>query len=94
MFRGGYDIVQNQTVFLTDYTIYNLSTRKYVWYFLKIFRFKNTFRFEKSTDLPSPRCRSLVFATNHAIFCISGLVENHDENNNKKMKICTVNNKL
>jgi hypothetical protein len=52
----------------------------------------NTFRFEKSTDLPSPRCRSLVFATNQAIFCISGLVESLNENNNKKVKISTVNN--
>jgi hypothetical protein len=52
--------------------------------------FSNIFRFEKSTDLPSPRCRSLVFATDHAIFCTSGLVETHNENNNKKVKISTV----
>ncbi len=55
-------------------------------------RFSYTFRFEKSTDLPSARCRSLVFATDQAIFCISGLVETLNENNNKKLKISTVIN--
>lgn len=49
------------------------------------------FRFEKSTDLPSPRCRSIVFATNNAIYCVSGLIEGRNENNNKKTKISTVN---
>ncbi|UJR33899.1 hypothetical protein I4U23_021318 [Adineta vaga] len=68
---GGYDILQNQTFLLPDYTVYNLATRQ----------------FEKFSDLPKPRCRSLVFATNHAIFCISGLVEGHDGNGNKKMQI-------
>jgi len=55
---------------------------------------KYVFRFEKSTDLPSPRCRSLVFAREHGIYCISGLIETRDEKNNKKMKICIVNNKF
>lgn len=50
----------------------------------------NTFRFEKSTDLPSARCRSLVFATDQAIFCVSGLVETLNDNKNKKLKISTV----
>lgn len=27
--RGGYDILQNMTTFLTDYTIYNMSTGQY-----------------------------------------------------------------
>ncbi|CAF1349220.1 unnamed protein product, partial [Adineta steineri] len=70
---GGYDIVRNHTILLADYTIYNLSSQ----------------RFEKSTNLPSPRCRSLVFATDNAIFCISGLCESSDANYNKKMKIST-----
>ncbi|CAF4328003.1 unnamed protein product, partial [Adineta steineri] len=70
---GGYDIVRNHTILLADYTIYNLSSQ----------------RFEKSANLPSPRCRSLVFATDNAIFCISGLFESSDANYNKKMKIST-----
>lgn len=49
-------------------------------------------RFERATDLPSPRCRSLIFATNRSLFCVSGLVEGHEKNNNKKMKISTVHN--
>ncbi len=57
---------------------------------LHVFLLSNTSRFEKSNDLPSPRCRSLIFACNNAIFCVSGLIEIRDENNNKKMKISTV----
>ncbi|CAF4969157.1 unnamed protein product, partial [Rotaria sp. Silwood1] len=45
--------------------------------------------FEKSTDLPSSRCRSLIFATSNALFCVSGLIEGRDENGNKKIKIST-----
>ncbi|CAF0737376.1 unnamed protein product [Rotaria sordida] len=70
---GGYDIFRNQTHFVNTFTIYNLSTGQ----------------FEKSTDLPSPRCRSLIFATDNALFCVSGLIEGHDENGNKKIKIST-----
>ncbi|CAF4150962.1 unnamed protein product, partial [Rotaria sp. Silwood2] len=70
---GGYDIFQNQTHFVNTFTIYNLSTEQ----------------FETSTDLPLSRCRSLLFATSNALFCISGLIEGHDENGNKKIKIST-----
>ncbi|CAF1202489.1 unnamed protein product [Adineta ricciae] len=69
---GGYDIVQGQTVLLSDFTVFNLSSND----------------FERSNDLPTPRCRSLVFSTNRAVFCVSGLVQKHDENGNKTMQIC------
>jgi hypothetical protein len=52
------------------------------------------FRFEKSSDLPSARCRSLVFAIDQAIFCISGLVDTMNDNNNKKLRISTVKKQL
>ncbi len=58
--------------------------------FSKPFFLSNTYRFEKSNDLPSPRCRSLIFACHNAIFCVSGLIESRDENNIKRMKISTV----
>lgn len=48
------------------------------------------FRFEKGTNLPSSRCRSLVFVTNNSLFCVSGLTESRDENGNKKIKISNV----
>ncbi|CAF1269009.1 unnamed protein product [Adineta ricciae] len=69
---GGYDIVQGQTVLLSDFTVYNLSSND----------------FERSSDLPTPRCRSLVFSTNRAVFCVSGLVQKHNENGIKNMQIC------
>ncbi|CAF0796305.1 unnamed protein product [Didymodactylos carnosus] len=70
---GGYDILQNQTILSADFTIFNIKTRT----------------FEKSNDLPSPRCRSLVFVIKDAVYCLSGLIDARDEKGGKKMKIST-----
>ncbi|CAM2700904.1 unnamed protein product [Rotaria socialis] len=70
---GGYDIFKNQTFFESTLTIYNMTTGQ----------------FENGNDLPSPRCRSLVFVVDNALFCVSGLIERRDHNGNKKIKIST-----
>ena len=89
--RGGYDILKNHTIVLPDYTIYNLLTNKCDDRFdLRLSKDFFERRFEKSEDLPTPRCRSLIIVTNDSIFCVSGLTETRDVDTARKLKICRV----
>lgn len=89
--RGGYDILKNHTIVLPDYTIYNLLTNKCDDRFdLRVSKDFFEHRFEKSQDLPTPRCRSLIIVTNDSIFCVSGLTETRDVDTARKLKICRV----